>query len=360
MKAVRLLSALSALLLLAGPASLSAADPESEPPSLRVENVRRVYHNGEHNAFTDLIRWRDAFWLAFRSCPDGHGVSSNASVRILRSPDGGDWEEVHRFSIERRDPRDPHFLAFGDRLFVYTGAWWAGDGPLPREDYNMNQHLGYAVHTGDGESWSDPVPLEGTYGHYIWRAAAHGGKAYLVGRRMKDYAEEGDRAGGGETVEAALLESEDGLVWRYHSLIQEKLGNETALLFEPNGTLLALSRTRNDKSVLARATPPWREKARVDLPGFLGGPLLARWGDQLLVGGRRQKKEGPRTVLHWLVNDELVPCAELPSGGDNSYPGFAAIDDRRGLVSWYSSHEKGDDGEAITAIYVAEVEKGGD
>jgi hypothetical protein len=36
------------------------------------ENVRRVFHNGEHNAFTDLIRWRDKFWLTFRSSSDGH------------------------------------------------------------------------------------------------------------------------------------------------------------------------------------------------------------------------------------------------------------------------------------------------
>ena len=37
---------------------------------VRVENIRRAFHNGEHNAFTDMIRWRGKFWLAFRSCPD--------------------------------------------------------------------------------------------------------------------------------------------------------------------------------------------------------------------------------------------------------------------------------------------------
>ena len=41
----------------------------------------------------------------------------------------------------------------------------------------------------------------------------------------------------------------------------------------------------------------------------------------------------------WLVGSELHEFAELPSGGDNSYPGFVAITPMEALVSWYSSHE---------------------
>ena len=62
-------------------------------------------------------------------------------------------------------------------------------------------------------------------------------------------------------------------------------------------------------------------------------------------------------MLYWLENDALVPFAELPSGGDNSYPGFVELDDGRGLVSWYSSHEKDETGKTITAIYLAELRR---
>ena len=41
----------AAVLLTVIPA-LRAADP----PKVRIESVRRVFHNGEHNAFTDLIQ----------------------------------------------------------------------------------------------------------------------------------------------------------------------------------------------------------------------------------------------------------------------------------------------------------------
>jgi hypothetical protein len=56
-----------------------------------------------------------------------------------------------------------------------------------------------------------------------------------------------------------------------------------------------------------------------------------------------------------LVDEQLHQFGELPSGGDNSYPGFVALDSRHGVVSWYSSHEK-KAGKAITAIYMADLE----
>jgi hypothetical protein len=316
----------------------------AEPGAIRVTNVRRVFHDGEHNAFTDLIRWRDKYWLTFRSCPDGHGVSSTASIIILSSTDAKTWTSSHRFSVPQRDTRDPHFLAFKDQLFIYSGTWFAGDGVLPREKYNLDQHLGYAVSTSDGTTWQGPRQLEGTFGHYVWRAASHGDKAYLCGRRAYT---------GGR--QSALLESDDGFVWKFRSLFQETQGNETAFMIDPDGLLTALCRKTADESDLIRSSPPYEQWTRLTLPEFVGGPLLVRWGDRVLVGGRHVTPAGPQTRLSWLIDDKLVPCAELPSGGDNSYPGFVALDDRRALVSWYSSHEKSADGKPITAIYLADL-----
>ena len=52
---------------------------------------------------------------------------------------------------------------------------------------------------------------------------------------------------------------------------------------------------------------------------------------------------------------ELVDFAELPSAGDNSYPGFLELSPTRALVSYYSTHEKDAAGKPITAIYLAEL-----
>ena len=327
-------------------------------PKIKVDNVRRAFHNGEHNAFTDLIRWNGKLWLTFRSCPDGHMVFSTSRIIVLASEDSESWEQVYEFSVPRRDTRDPHFLIFRDQLFVYTGTWYSGEGELPRKQYDINKHLGYGVRTTDGKNWSKPFQLEGTYGHYIWRAATHDGKAYLCARRKRGFSESESGTGATPIMESAMLESEDGINWRYRSLFQTTKGNETAFLFLENANLLAISRTQGrEPALLVQASPPYQEVTRKALGEYIGGPLLARWGNELVVGGRRFTDAGTRTILYWLHEDTLHEFADLPSGGDTSYPGFLELDDGSGLVSWYSSHEKDATGKKITAIYTANLKR---
>ncbi|QDT09644.1 hypothetical protein [Planctomycetes bacterium K23_9] len=333
-----------------------SAVADDDLPTVRVENVRQVFHNGEHNAFTDLIRWQGKYWLTFRSCPDGHMVSSTSSIVVLSSNDAKTWQTAHRFSVPLRDTRDPHFLSFKGKLFIYTGTWYSGDGKLARDKYDVNKHLGFAVWTDDGKTWNGPQQLEGTYGHYIWRAVTDGDTAYLCARRKSGYSEAESGAGGASILEGALLASNDGLNWRFRSLFQTQKGNETAFQMLSDKTILALSREKGATSQLARSRPPYVTWKRGQLPLFVGGPLLAKWGDQLLVGGRRNTDAGPKMALYWLVDNDLKSIAELPSGGDNSYPGFVQIDSKHGLVSWYSSHES-KDGRTITAVYLADVVK---
>ena len=324
-------------------------------PEVKVANGRRVFHNGEHNAFTDLVRFGGKFYLAFRSCPDGHMVHPTASIIILSSTDANQWQQVHRFHVDQRDTRDPHFLVFRDTLFVYTGTWYCGETAPKPGDYDLNQHLGYAAWSKEGAEWHSPIMLEGTFGHYIWRASAFGGKAYLCGRRKKGFA--GAPRGEGPMVESALLESDDGLVWRTRALFQEVNGDETAFQFEAEGSILAIGRRGSASAQLLRSKPPYIQWERQELDRYIGGPLLARWHGRYVVGGRKMiGDKGPTTSLCWLVNDQLHEFAELPSGGDNSYPGFLEISPTRALVSWYSSHEKDSSGRPITAIYLADLE----
>lgn len=322
---------------------------------MKVENIRRVFHNGEHNAFTDMIKWQDKFWLTFRSCPDGHMVFPTSRIIIMSSDDGKEWQQNYEFSVPRRDTRDPHFLVFKGKLFVFAGTWFSGDSELPREQYDLNKHLGYGVATQNGTDWSQPRQMEGTYGHYIWRAATDGETAYLCARRKRNYSEKETGAGGTRIVESAMLASDDGWNWRFVSFFQEDRGNETAFKVLADKSILSVSREGGKTAQLATSKPPYLEWERSELDEYIGGPLLENWGGNWIVGGRRSTKQGPKTTLYWLKDGDLHPFAELPSGGDNSYPGFIEIDAKQGLVSWYSSHEKDADGEAITAIYMADL-----
>jgi hypothetical protein len=334
--------------------ALAPTGRAADLPKVEVSNIRRAFHNGEHNAFTDLCRFKGNYYLTFRSCPDGHMVHPTASVIVLSSPDTKTWKQVHRFSVPLRDTRDPHFLIFKDRLFIYTGTWYSGETTLKREDYNMNQHLGYAAWSDDGAGWNGPVLLEGTFGHYVWRAATFGGRAYLCGRRNREF--DMKARGEGAIVEAAMLESDDGLIWRQRALFLEQRGDETAFQFEPDGAIVAIARRGRENAALLRSRPPYVHWERKELDRYVGGPLLVKWCSHYLVGGRRFTKDNlPKTSLCWLVNDTLQEFAELPSAGDNSYPGFVETGPGRALISWYSSHEKDAAGKAITAIYLADL-----
>ena len=334
---------------------ISAEAMAENLPEVRVSNARRVFYNGEHNAFTDLIRFKGKFYLTFRSCPDGHMVHPTSSIIILASSDAKEWEQVHRFNVAKRDTRDPHFLIFKGKLFIYTGTWYSVETTLKYEDYDLNKHLGYAAWSEDGAEWHSPIMLEGTFGHYIWRANTFGGKAYLCGRRKKNFAMA--PRGEGAMVESAMLESDDGLIWRRRSLFQEVNGDETAFQFEADGGIIAVGRRGRGNAQLLRAEQPYTQWQRKDLDQYIGGPLLVRWGGRYVVGGRKTIGDrGPKTSMCWLVDDKLHEFAELPSGGDNSYPGFIEISPKRAIMSWYSSHEKDSDGKTITAIYMADLE----
>jgi outer membrane protein assembly factor BamB len=328
---------------------------QKSTPKVSVLNVRRAFHDGHHNAFTDMCRFNGQLYLTFRSCPDGHMVHPTSSILVLVSNDGAEWKVVHQFSVPERDTRDPHFLIFQDKLFVYTGTWYSGKTTIAQSDYDLNKHLGYAAWTEDGSQWTSPIMLEGTFGHYIWRAATDGTKAYLCGRRKPNF--EVLARGEPREVESLMLESDDGLIWRKRAVFQETVGDETAFLFEPDGSILGIGRHGEGKAAqLLRAQPPYTDWDRQSLDRPVGGPLLTKWGERIVVGGRKTTEQGPRTALYWLdQTDNLVEFAELPSDGDNSYPGFIEISPNRALVSYYSSHEQDASGKSITAIYLAEL-----
>lgn len=326
----------------------------AQTPKVQVSNVRRAFHNGEHNAFTDLVRFKQRYYLTFRSCPDGHMVHPTSSIIILVSDDLKQWQQAHRFRVEKRDTRDPHFLVFKDRLFVYTGTWYSGDTTLARGDYDLNKHLGYAAWSDDGNTWNSPIMLEGTFGHYIWRANTFGGKVYLNGRRKREF----DIAprGEGANVQSVMLESDDGLVFHTRAMFQQTRGDETAFQFLKDGSIVGIGRRGGDKAQLLKADPTWTKWERTDLDRYIGGPLLTRWSDRWVVGGRRTTQSGSRTSMCWMVDDKLHEFAQLPSGGDNSYPGFLELSPTKAVMSWYSSHEKNEQGASITAIYVADLQ----
>ncbi|MCK5922115.1 MAG: hypothetical protein KAG66_14325, partial [Methylococcales bacterium] len=322
----------SKLILLAGLLLipfLSSAKDDAKHTRIRVKNVHRIFENGEHNAFTDLIRWNGKFWVTFRSSPNGHQINSKSAVIVLSSPDGKEWIEAHRFSLSGWDTRDPHFLAFNGKLSVLAGAIYVDAGKDHKDQSISKKTYGCTVSTKDGKIWSEPAKMPGTEGYFVWCASAHKGKAYLSGRRTKRIPPADGKGKPKPVGETTLFESTDGSTWKVTSVYQDDRGDETSFLFEPNGDFIAVTRRGGPHPVqMVRGKPPYQKWEHKDFGFFMGGPMIKKWGDRYIVGGRRNFKKGKKTGLYWLIGNELKSIAILPSGGDNSYPGFAQINDK--------------------------------
>ena len=140
-------------------------------------------------------------------------------------------------------------------------------------------------------------------------------------------------------------------MWRFRSLFTEEHGDETAYLFEADGSVVALARgSAHLPAQVCRSSPPYVAWQRAPLDRNVGGPLLARWGEHYLVAGRKTVAPTPAvTAVYWLAEGELHEVAVLPSSGDNSYPGLLPLSDDHALFSYYSSHE------GSTSVYLAEL-----
>jgi hypothetical protein len=328
-------------------------------PEIHIDSVRKVFDDGNHNAWGDIIQFRGRFYLGFGNNPKGHLFHEDRVAIILGSDDGEQWDEVFRYTDPDRTIGDPHFAVLGDRLFAVSGAT-IGEG----------EYRGYGVSTTDGISWDGPTPLGGIEGRFLWRILTHGGKIYGNEHRVLNPPPGGSDYDGDLASRSSIKVSDDGETYRDFVTFPQEGGNETGFVFEDDETLLAVVRTIGlppHNAVVWRAKPPYSEWAHTMLHRFIGGPMLAKWGDRYLVGGRRFEGEvasgtdGAHMSIGWLEGlgpgetPHLVEGPDLPSGGDTSYPGFVALSDTEGLLSYYSSHEGSGTKLAPASIYVARL-----
>ena len=320
---------------LLGIAFLLAGSAIAAEPTAEIVNVQKIWDKAPHNAFTDITRYKDAWYCVFRE-GKGH-VSPHGALRVITSKDGKTWESAALLTSDISDLRDAKITVTPDNRLMLCGA-----GALL--DKTKGSHQSYIWYSENGTDWGEAIPI-GDRGYWIWRITWHDGIAYGVGYRTDNGRERGTR----------LYRSEDGKnfeVW-VPSLRSENSPNESSLLFLEDDTAYCLSRREGpDKTaILGTSQPPYKEWTWKDLNVQIGGPQLLQLEDGRIVVGGRGYPGGAKTKLWWLdpKSAELTEITTLPSGGDTSYPGLFQYD---GLlwVSYYSSHE------GKTSIYLAKVD----
>jgi hypothetical protein len=296
-------------------------------------SVKKIWDRGEHNAFTDLIRFKDRWYCVFREGKDH--VSPDGRVQVLTSHDGDEWDSAGVLSMPAADLRDPKLAIAPDgKLMLFAAS--------VRQTKEGKLHQTMAWRSTDGKDWSEAAEI-GEPNFWLWRVTWHKDKAYGIGYGTR-----------GDNQFVRLYQSRDGRKFEtlVPSLYAEGYPNESSLLFLDDDTCYCFLRRdgRPNNSLVGVAKPPYTEWRWKDLGQRIGGPHMIRLPDGRMVAAVRLIEGGVRTSLCWLDRDKgtLDEFLKLPSGGDTSYAGLAWQDELL-WVSYYSSHE------GKTSIYLAKV-----
>ena len=89
-------------------------------------SVEKIWDQGPHNAFTDLIRFKDHWYCCFRES-DAH-VGGDGKCRVLTSADGKTWDSAALVAEKGVDLRDPKLSITADGRLMMVLADVAGKG----------------------------------------------------------------------------------------------------------------------------------------------------------------------------------------------------------------------------------------
>jgi len=296
----------------------------------------KAYGDGRHNAFTDLVQWREHYYLCFR-----HGATHNSmdgEIRVMRSADLKTWEPCGTL-ITWGDDRDPHFVVTDDTLYVYFGVWNLAHDPGHGTPDRGSVRSHFAS-TQDGKTWSK---VQGIYepGWWLWRVRWHDDAFYSLA-----YTAVRPRPSIRET---RLLKSEDGLDWTLVSTVtRERMAGEADMQFTPDGSMWLISRT-GDKAgdaVYFKSDVTLTQWTSTDTGVLVHSPVIAPWKNRFFLAGRGRKDGAYVTTVWEFSNGHPEELIVLPSGGDTGYAGLLADpaslegDVPALFVSWYSQHER--------------------
>jgi hypothetical protein len=299
--------------LLASCATVQAVQPE-------IVSVAKIWDRGQHNAFTDLVRFHDRWWCTFREGQNHAG--DDGKIRLLVSADGDAWDSAALIAQDGIDLRDPKLSIMPDgRLMLIVG------GSVYHKGVYQTRSPRVSFST-DGHQWTQVTKVLAE-DHWLWRVTWHNGKGYAVSKL----------GNGRDPRRVMLYRTEDGVDWKWLTEFRNipAWPNEATVRFLDDDEMVVLLR-RNKTAWIGTSLPPYAEWKWNETGHQIGGPNFIRIPNGDLWAAGRRYGDQPTTVLGRMTRDSYEPVLTLPSGGDCSYPGMVWHD---GLLwmTYYSSHE---------------------
>jgi len=311
-----------------------------------VFRVWKIWDQAEHNAFTDIVKYEGKYYCTFRE-GGGHvpwpgGI--DGKIRILVSKDGEKWKSaalLEKYDFDLRDSKlsiDPQ-----GRLMVLMGG--SNYNNETRELLCRLTHVSF--YDKKSNSFSAPVPtridpqIKSDY-DWLWRVTWHKGVGYGVLYRKKD----------SKKSELFLLKTVNGIDYDLITPFALKdVAGESTITFDKDDNMIIIVRVDSGKRIglIARRRYPYTDWNWKETGFRLGGPDIIPYKDDFYIIGTRSfnfLNQAKTSIYLYKEGKEYQNIVELPSGGDNSYPGLL-LEGNELWVSYYSSHE------GKTSIYMA-------
>ncbi|MCP4642854.1 MAG: exo-alpha-sialidase, partial [bacterium] len=298
----------TAAILALWPVTAGAAEEEGGAKTAELVSVTKIWDQGAHNAFTDLIRFQDQWFCSFRE-GDGH-VGGDGALRILVSADGEAWESAGLLTEEGIDLRDPKMSVTADgRLMVVAG------GSVYKGGKDLLGRQPRVAFSRDGREWTAPQRVL-SEGEWLWRVTWHKGRAYgtsynIFTRDSEDWS-------------LKLYASDDGVDFEQVSVLKvPDKPNETTIQFMEDDSIVALIRREAGTRFcwIGTCKPPYTDWTFHETKYAIGGPNFIQLPNGEMWAGGRYYPGGAKTTLATFGPETYEPVLMLPSGGDTSYPG---------------------------------------
>jgi hypothetical protein len=313
-------------------------------------------HLQRSNNNLDLIKFKDRYYLAFRTAPT-HYASKKTVMYIVSSKDLENWDyetEIHL----GRDMREPKFAAYHDTLNLYFFSASTSIFKFDPQQLLVCRSLG-------NHFWTAPASVE-LDGYVPWRVRERSDTLYMSAYYGKNLYNDKHKA------DLRLFYSTDATHWNRFSKLPQvdiQAAEEGEFIFDKAGDLYATVRLEGTGALICQAgrccIDNWkkvRTKYKYD------SALMFDHSDDIYVVSRRnldgpmdklkvRKDENERRtrnlVRYWFTkkvtamfklnkNDlSLTLVTDFPSTGDTAFPGIVKLGDDDYLLMNYSSNIKG-------------------
>lgn len=306
--------------------------------------VKRVYGDGiNYCAFTSLLKYEGAYYLAFREAKNHVEDNDYGVIRIMKSNDGDNWRLWETVKQKDTDLRDPNLSKTPDgRMLLICGARKKIEG----DKYQTTTLYAKGDRMGFNEAKEVELPDEflSCLCRWVWRLTWHYDEGYGIIYGKND-----------EGYYLSLLKTSDGVHFRKvtdYDIKGEK--TEAQIRFKEDGEAIVLVRRGSkENGYIGKSTEPYERWDWEELPIYLAGQDFIIDNNIIICSTRLTTNIGERTAI-WYGDTEgsFQWCYLLPSSGKNSDTAYSSIlkVDNSYWISYYSMHET-----AKPCIYLAKI-----